>query len=65
MIDFDIPADLVALRDEIRAFVAEQVVPSSNWRWHGLRTACAGWAPPRGLSRSRCCSRSDTRRRGV
>ncbi len=27
MIDFDIPADLAALRDEIRAFVAEQVVP--------------------------------------
>jgi len=27
MIDFDIPADLAALRDEIRAFVAEQIVP--------------------------------------
>jgi acyl-CoA dehydrogenase len=27
MIDFDIPAELVALRDEIRAFVAEQIVP--------------------------------------
>lgn len=27
MIDFDIPADLTALRDEIRAFVAEQIVP--------------------------------------
>ena len=27
MIDFDIPADLAELRDEIREFVAEQVVP--------------------------------------
>lgn len=27
MIDFDIPADLAAQRDEVRAFVAEQVVP--------------------------------------
>lgn len=27
MIDFDIPADLAALRDEIRAFVTEQIVP--------------------------------------
>jgi acyl-CoA dehydrogenase len=27
MIDFDIPADLAALRDEIRAFVVEQIVP--------------------------------------
>src|ERR1700759_495879 len=27
MIDFDVPADLAALRDEIRAFVAEQIVP--------------------------------------
>ena len=27
MIDFDIPADLAALRDEIRAFVSEQIVP--------------------------------------
>ncbi|MDT5275696.1 MAG: acyl-CoA dehydrogenase, partial [Mycobacterium sp.] len=27
MIDFDIPADLAALRDEIRAFVTEKIVP--------------------------------------
>jgi len=27
MIDFEIPADLAARRDEIRAFVAEQIVP--------------------------------------
>lgn len=27
MIDFDIPAELAALRDEIRAFVTEQIVP--------------------------------------
>ena len=27
MIDFDIPADLAALRDEIRAFVCEKIVP--------------------------------------
>ena len=27
MIDFEIPADLAALRDEIRAFVSEQIVP--------------------------------------
>lgn len=27
MIDFDIPADLAALRDQIRAFVAGQIVP--------------------------------------
>lgn len=27
MIDFEIPADLAALRDEIRGFVAEQIVP--------------------------------------
>ena len=27
MIDFDIPADLAALRDEIRAFVSEKIVP--------------------------------------
>lgn len=27
MIDFEIPADTAALRDEIRAFVAEQIVP--------------------------------------
>src|SRR3984893_6787782 len=27
MIDFDIPADTAALRDEIRAFVTEQIVP--------------------------------------
>lgn len=27
MIDFEIPAELTALRDEIRAFVAEQIVP--------------------------------------
>ena len=27
MIDFEIPADLAAQRDEIRAFVAEQIVP--------------------------------------
>ena len=27
MIDFEIPADLAALRDEIRAFVVEKIVP--------------------------------------
>ncbi|HZC94316.1 MAG TPA: acyl-CoA dehydrogenase, partial [Mycobacterium sp.] len=27
MIDFEIPADTAALRDEIRAFVTEQIVP--------------------------------------
>ena len=27
MIDFEIPADLAALRDEIRAFVVEEIVP--------------------------------------
>ena len=27
MIDFEIPAELAAQRDEIRAFVAEKVVP--------------------------------------
>jgi hypothetical protein len=27
MIDFDIPAELAALGDEIRAFVTEQIVP--------------------------------------
>jgi acyl-CoA dehydrogenase len=27
VIDFDIPADTAALRDEIRAFVTEQIVP--------------------------------------
>ena len=27
MIDFDIPADTAALRDEIRAFVVDKIVP--------------------------------------
>ena len=27
MIDFEIPADVAALRDEIRAFVVEEIVP--------------------------------------
>jgi acyl-CoA dehydrogenase len=30
MIDFDIPAELAALRGEIRAFVTEQIVPCES-----------------------------------
>src|SRR6202142_1176462 len=30
MIDFDLPADLVALRDRVEAFIAEKIVPFEN-----------------------------------
>lgn len=56
MIDFEIPADLAAQRDEIRAFVAEQIVPyETDLRLtrHGpdddLRTELVGLAREAGL----------------
>ena len=30
MIDFELPADLVALRDRVEAFIAEKIVPYEN-----------------------------------
>ncbi len=56
MIDFDIPAELAAQRDEIRAFVAEQVVPyetDARLTRHGpndeLRAELVGLADKAGL----------------
>jgi acyl-CoA dehydrogenase len=56
MIDFEIPDDLAALRDEIRAFVVEKVVPyerDSRLTRHGpdedLRTELVGLARDAGL----------------
>jgi len=44
VIDFEIAADLAALRDEIRAFVDEQIVPYETDRrvtWGSPTTSCA------------------------
>jgi len=56
MIDFEIPADLAALRDEIRGFVAEKIVPferDPRLTRHGpneeLRTELVGLARDAGL----------------
>ncbi|MCB0941197.1 MAG: acyl-CoA dehydrogenase [Mycobacterium sp.] len=56
MIDFEIPADLAALRDEIRAFVVDKIVPyerDSRLTRHGpdedLRTELVGLARDAGL----------------
>lgn len=56
MIDFEIPDDLAALRDEIRQFVAEKIVPyerDSRLTRHGpdedLRTELVGLARDAGL----------------
>ena len=56
MIDFEIPADLAALRDEIRAFVVDKIVPyerDSRLTRHGpdedLRTELVGLAREAGL----------------
>ena len=56
MIDFEIPADLAALRDEIRAFVVDKIVPyerDPRLTRHGpdedLRTELVGLAREAGL----------------
>ena len=56
MIDFEIPADLAALRDEIRAFVVDKIVPYEHdprLTRHGpdedLRTELVGLARDAGL----------------
>ncbi|MCB0946167.1 MAG: acyl-CoA dehydrogenase family protein, partial [Mycobacterium sp.] len=56
MIDFEIPADLAALRDEIRAFVVDKIVPyerDPRLTRHGpdedLRTELVGLARDAGL----------------
>ena len=44
--DFDWPADLVALRDRVRAFVSEHVLPLECF-YRDVRAFASATAPPR------------------